>query len=264
MPQEVKTRPLNRLQSMYALRAEVDKMYQAGEEAGAEGKPVAWVMLEGWANAILNAMDIITVFPENYSSLCAAQKLAGPFLERAETEGYPTHLCGYARACVGYSARMVELDGRIPPEAPAGGMPRPTLLVASGEVCDARFKWFQSLGRYFDAPVWTLESPSPNARESLTPGTYERNVHFLVNEIRQFVIFLAKITGKKMKWDSFFLRETALIPSTVSAGILTSFARLIQVQCTPVISGVSCPRRYIEVRLTQPLSSKDTRKCITK
>jgi benzoyl-CoA reductase/2-hydroxyglutaryl-CoA dehydratase subunit BcrC/BadD/HgdB len=201
MAQEVKTRPLNRLQSMYALRAEVDKMYQAGEEAGAEGKPIAWVMLEGWANAILNAMDIITVFPENYSSLCAAQKLAGPFLERAETEGYPTHLCGYARACVGYSARMVELDGRIPPEAPAGGMPRPTLLVASGEVCDARFKWFQSLGRYFDAPVWTLESPSPNARESLTPGTYERNVKFLVNEIRQFVIFLEKVTGKKMQWD---------------------------------------------------------------
>ena len=201
MTQEVKTRPLNRLKSMYGLRAEVDKMYQVGGEAKAEGKPVAWVMLEGWANPILNAMDVITVYPENYSSLCAAQKLAGPFLERAETEGYPTHLCGYARACVGYSARMVELDGEIPPEAPAGGMPRPNLLISSAEVCDARFKWFQSLGRYFDAPVWTLESPSPNARESLTPGTYERNTQFLINEIRQFVAFLEKLLGKKMEWD---------------------------------------------------------------
>ena len=53
MAQEVKTRPLNRLKSMYALRAEVDKMYQGGAEASEEGKPVAWVMLEGWANAIL-------------------------------------------------------------------------------------------------------------------------------------------------------------------------------------------------------------------
>jgi benzoyl-CoA reductase/2-hydroxyglutaryl-CoA dehydratase subunit BcrC/BadD/HgdB len=201
MTQEVKTRPINRLKSMYALRAEVDKMYEAGGEAKAEGRPVAWVMLEGWANPILNAMDVITVYPENYSSLCAAQKLAGPFLERAETEGYPTHLCGYARTCVGYSARMVELEGQIPPEAPAGGMPRPNLLISSGEVCDARFKWFQSLGRYFDAPVWTLESPSPNARENLTPGTYERNVKFLINEIRQFVIFLERLLGKKMEWD---------------------------------------------------------------
>jgi len=201
MTQEVKTRPLNRLKSMYALRAEVDKMYEAGGEAKAAGRPVAWVMLEGWANPILSAMDVISVYPENYSSLCAAAKLAGPFLERAESEGYPTHLCGYARTCVGYSARMVELDGQIPPEAPAGGMPKPTLLVSSGEVCDARFKWFQSLGRYFDAPVWTLESPSPTARESLTPGTYERNVQFLTNELKQFVNFLEKLLGKKMDWS---------------------------------------------------------------
>ncbi|MDP2918598.1 MAG: 2-hydroxyacyl-CoA dehydratase family protein [Dehalococcoidia bacterium] len=201
MTQEVKTRPLNRLKAMYALRAEVDKMYAAGGEAKAEGRPVAWVMLEGWANPILSAMDVSSVYPENYSSLCAAAKLAGPFLERAESEGYPTHLCGYARTCVGYSARMVELDGQIPPEAPAGGMPKPTLLVSSGEVCDARFKWFQSLGRYFDAPVWTLESPSPGARESLTEGTYERNAQFLISELRHFVNFLEKLLGKKMDWD---------------------------------------------------------------
>ena len=201
MTQDTKTRPLNRLKAMYALRAEVDKMYEAGGEAKAEGRPVAWVMLEGWANPILSAMDVITVYPENYSSLCAAAKLAGPFLERAESEGYPTHLCGYARTCVGYSARMVELDGKIPPEAPAGGMPKPTLLVSSGEVCDARFKWFQSLGRYFDAPVWTIESPSPNARESLTPGTYERNVRFLTSELQQFINFLEKLLGKKMDYD---------------------------------------------------------------
>jgi len=199
--QAVKIRPLNRLKSMYALRAEVDKMYQVGVEAQAEGKPVAWVMLEGWANAILNAMDVKTVFPENYSSLCAAAKAATPFLERSDAEGFPTHLCGYARTNVGYSARMVDLDGEIPPEAPAGGMPKPTLLVASGEVCDARFKWFQSLGRYFDVPVWTLESPSPHARESLAEGSYERNARFLINEMRQFVEFLERLLGKKMDWD---------------------------------------------------------------
>ncbi len=201
MAQETKTRALNRLKSMYALRAEVDKMYQGGVEAEQEGKPVAWVMLEGWANPILNAMDIKTVYPENYSSVCAATGTATPFLERAEAEGYPSHLCGYARTCVGYSATMMDLDGEIPPEAPAGGMPKPTLLVASGAVCDARFKWFQSLGRYFDAPVWTLEQPSPGARERLAEGAYERNVNFLIKELKAFVAFLEKLLGKKMDWD---------------------------------------------------------------
>jgi benzoyl-CoA reductase/2-hydroxyglutaryl-CoA dehydratase subunit BcrC/BadD/HgdB len=202
MTTEAKPRALNRLKSMYALRAEVDKMYEGGVEASEEGKPVAWVMLEGWSNAILNAMGVSTVFPENYSSLLAAQGVATPFLDRSEAEGYPTHLCGYARACVGYSSRMVELEGQIPPEAPAGGMPKPILLVGSGEVCDARFKWFQSLGRFFDTPVWTIESPSPGLRERLGEGAHERNVHFLINELKAFVAFLEKLLGKKMDWDA--------------------------------------------------------------
>ncbi len=131
MTQEIKQRPLNRLKSMYELRAEVDRMYEGGAEAKEEGKPVAWVMLEGWANAILNAMGVKTVFPENYSSVCAAQGMAVPFMDRAEAEGFPTHLCGYARTCVGYAARMLDMDGEIPPEAPGEGMPKPTLLLAS-------------------------------------------------------------------------------------------------------------------------------------
>jgi len=202
MATETKPRALNRLKSMYALRAEVDKMYQGGAEASEEGKPVAWVMLEGWANAILNAMGVKTVFPENYSSVCAAQGVAIPFMERAEAEGFPSHLCGYARTCVGYSARMVDLDGEIPPEAPAGGMPKPTLLLASGEVCDSRFKWFQSLARFFDATVWTLEAPSPGLRERLTEGAYERDANFLIKELKEFVAFLENLLGKKMDWDA--------------------------------------------------------------
>ena len=201
MMQDAKARPLNRLKSMYALRAEVDRMYQGGVEAEQEGRPVAWVMLEGWANPILNAMGVRTVYPENYSSVCAATKTATPYLERADAEGFPTHLCGYARTCVGYSARMMELGGKIPPEAPAGGMPKPTLLVGSGVVCDARFKWFQSLGRYFNAPVWTLEQPDPSPREMLAEGAYERQVKFLVGELKAFVAFLEKLLGRKMDWD---------------------------------------------------------------
>ena len=186
---------------MYALRAYVDKIYQAGLEAEKEGRPVAWCMAEGWAGPILEAMDVETVYPENYGTVCAALGHSAPFLERAEAEGFPTHLCGYARNDLGYAAMMRDLGGEIPPEAPAGGMPRPTFLVASGLACDARFKWFQAMGRYLDAPLWTLESPSPGAREALMEGAYERNVNFLVEEMRNFVTFLEQLLGKKMDWD---------------------------------------------------------------
>ncbi len=186
---------------MYALRAEVDKMYEAGEQAKTEGKPVAWVMLGQWAEPILTAMDVITIYPENYGSVCAAAGKASPFLELSDAEGFPTHICGYARNCFGYSVKMTELGGAIPPEAPMGGMPSPNLLVASAEICDARFKWFQALSRYFKAPVWTVESPYPGLRESLEEGTDERSIQFLIRQLREFVSFLEQLLGKKMDWD---------------------------------------------------------------
>jgi benzoyl-CoA reductase/2-hydroxyglutaryl-CoA dehydratase subunit BcrC/BadD/HgdB len=203
MTEEHNRRPINRLQSMHPLRALVDNTYLSSLEAQKLGKPVVWSMLDnGYGSPFFNAMDIESVYPENYGTMCAATGAAAAFLERAEAEGFPTHLCGYARNCIGYTARMVEL-GEIPPEAPAGGMPKPILLISSGYLCDARFKWFQSLGRYLDAPVWTLELPNSEQRESLMTGTYEHEVQFLVQELREFARFLEKLLGKKMNWDKF-------------------------------------------------------------
>jgi benzoyl-CoA reductase/2-hydroxyglutaryl-CoA dehydratase subunit BcrC/BadD/HgdB len=199
--EKTKSRPINRLKSMYALRAEVDKMYSAAEQAKDEGKPVAWVMLGQWAEPILTAFDVLTIYPENYGSVCAASGKAPPYLALSDAEGYPSHLCGYARNCFGYSVKMRELGGYVPSDAPMGGMPAPTFLVASSEICDARFKWFQALGRYFQAPVWTVETPYPSLKESLEPGTDERNIAFLVRQLKEFVTYLEGLLGKKMDWD---------------------------------------------------------------
>ena len=202
MTKEAGTRPINRLQSMYALRAYTDGIYQAGVEAEKAGRPVAWCMADaGFYGPILNAMDMESVYPENYGTLCAASGAAASFLERSDAEGFPTHLCGYSRNCLGYAARMMELGGKIPPEAPGGGMPKPVILLASGALCDARFKWFQALGRYLDVPVWTMEFPSPGGKESLMEGAHERNVNFLVREVKEFVAFLEGLLGRKMDWD---------------------------------------------------------------
>ena len=199
---EATKRPVTRLDTMYALRALIDKMYEETREAKKAGQPVAWCMA-GAPGTFLSAMGIECVFPENYGTICAASGVAPAFLERADAEGFPTHMCGYARNCLGYTARMRELTWDIPPEAPDGGMPKPTLLVASEAGCDARYKWFQALGRYFDVPVWVVEALSPGLRESLIEGAYERDVNFLVNELREFTTFLKRLVGRKMDWDKF-------------------------------------------------------------
>lgn len=185
---------------MYALRAYVDRMYEGGREAEEAGRPIAWCMLS-IPTPILTAMGIEAVFPENYGTICASSGAAAPFLERAEAEGFPSHMCGYCRNGLGYAARMADLDGQVPPEAPRGGMPKPTLLVGSGAVCDARYKFFQALGRYLDVPIYILESPAAGQRESLMEGAHERTISFMVKEYKEFVVFLEHLLGRKMDWD---------------------------------------------------------------
>jgi benzoyl-CoA reductase/2-hydroxyglutaryl-CoA dehydratase subunit BcrC/BadD/HgdB len=198
-------RPINRLRSMYPLRALVDETYKDTLAAAKAKKPVAWSMLDfGFYPPILNALEIEAVYPENYGTVCAAAGVATPFLDRSEAEGFPTHLCGYAQNCFGYAAKMFkDRGGKIPDEAPQGGMPKPVVLLSSGAACDARFKWFQALGRYIDVPVWTLESPRSSQRESMMSGVYEREVEFLLSELKEFIKFMEGLVGKKIDWTGF-------------------------------------------------------------
>lgn len=187
---------------MYALRALSDENYEAGREAKLAGRPVAWCMADmGFYGPLLNAIDIESVYPENYGPVCAAAGAAQPFLDRCEAEGYPTHMCGYMRNCLGYTARMMDLGGEIPPEAPRGGMPKPTLLLGAGTTCDTRFKCFQALGRYLDAPMWVLEFPHIGTADSLKEDIYEREINFLIKEVRGLVEFLEGFAGRKLDWD---------------------------------------------------------------
>ena len=196
-----KKRSINRLQTMYPLRANIDKMYKRVVEATNAGKPTAWSMVNWWeADPIMKAMDIEITYPENYGAVCAAFGAAPEFLDRSEAEGFPGHMCGYARNCIGYTAKMKEL-GEIPQGAPMGGMARPLFLLCSGALCDARVKWFQALGRYLDAPVWMMEIPHPGVEESMMEGAKEQAIKFIVRELKEFVLFLERLVGRKMDWD---------------------------------------------------------------
>ena len=201
MATEEKKKAINRLAVVREFRALVDKMYEDGIEASRAGAPTAWAMVNWWqGDPILKAMDVVAVYPENYGAACAADGAAEDYLERCEAEGFPSHLCGYARNTLGYTTKMIQL-GEIPAEAPLGGMTKPVVLLSSGAFCDARYKWFQALGRYMDVPVWVLEFPTPGVKESAMEGVYEYTIKFMVKELREFVSFLERRLGKKMDWD---------------------------------------------------------------
>lgn len=179
------------------------KKMLAGTRAAIEGgKPVAWSMADWWlGGSLVKAMGVEIVYPENYGAFCAAARVAEPNLEYAEGDGFLGTLCGYARNCLGYARKLKENNFIIPANAPGGGMPKPTFLLACGAICDTRYKWFQALGRYLDVPVWTLEFPQTGNMEYSLPGNKEENIKFLLSELKAFVAFLEKLLGKKMDWD---------------------------------------------------------------
>jgi len=184
------------------------KMLKKAYKAYQEKRPIGWSMVTWYEGELIaHAMGIELVFPENYGAFCAALRLAEPYLERSDSEGFPSTLCGYARNCLGYASIMADNNLQIPPDAPAGGMPRPTLLIGSGAACDARYKWFQSLGRYLgDVPLWTLEHPHPGVSEFYLPQNKEKTIRFITDHLRMFVRFLEDLLKKKMDWDK--LEET--------------------------------------------------------
>jgi benzoyl-CoA reductase subunit B len=203
-----KKKTINRLKSMYVLRAKVDEVYMRSMTAMKAGEPTVWAMLDFYyGDPILRAMDIETVYPENYSAAVAAVGAAPQYLEYSDAEGFPTHLCGYSRVNLGYAALMMkEFKGKIPVGAPMGGMPKPLFLLSSSAICDARYKWFQALGRYMDVPVWAIEAPVPGTKELFVGDSYNQAVKMGTKNLQEFVKFVERISERKMDWAK--LEET--------------------------------------------------------
>ncbi|MCH8864914.1 MAG: YjbH domain-containing protein, partial [Chloroflexi bacterium] len=138
MAEEKKKRVINRLKTMYPLRALVDGTYEQAVAASKAGKPVAWCMVNWWGgDAVLRAMDVAAIYPEDFGAVCAAFGTAPSYLAYSDSDGFPTYMCGYARNCLGYAARIA-----------ADNLPAPieqiTIVTLSGGMEASRFTFYRS------------------------------------------------------------------------------------------------------------------------
>jgi len=169
-------------------------------EAYANGEPTAYYFTLSFYEDILRAMDIISVGTENYAALCAAKMDAERFLNKAGAEGYAPYLCSYAQCWLGFDALRKEL-GEMPPNAPDGGMPTPTVMLGTGMmICEPRYKGYQASQRYLDVPlhIFNLYWPPADADIKEVQDYY---VKYTTEELRGLVEFLEKYTSRKMDWD---------------------------------------------------------------
>ena len=188
-------------QAAKKVRGMVAAMYLEGQQALAEGKPVAWCKALGF-NEFCRCLDIVPLYPENYAGLCATKRANMPFMEAAEDDGFSNVVCAYSRTGLGYARTMAEL-GEIPPGAPDGGMARPTVMIDGPLPCDTHLKWWGITRRYLNVPVFLVDEPSPSSADYFREDVKEHYVRYQVDQSRRLIEFLERHTGRKMDWDKF-------------------------------------------------------------
>jgi len=159
--------------------------YIEAKTAEQTGKKVAWITSGGPVEPLI-AMDVIPVYPENHGAMIGAAKMGVDLCEKAEAMGYSRDLCSYARADIA----CAPIDG-----GPIGGLPRPDMLVCCNNICGTVLKWYEIQARYYDVPLFILDTPFCHTEFSNEAKKYVRE------QITEYVEFLEKVCGKKADSD---------------------------------------------------------------
>jgi benzoyl-CoA reductase/2-hydroxyglutaryl-CoA dehydratase subunit BcrC/BadD/HgdB len=163
--------------------------YYVQRKALARFRPLAYVT-SGAPVEIMEALGILTLYPENYGAICGARKAAVGLCQVAEATGYPADLCSYARGHIGAVQQ--------PQMAPMRGMPRPDLLVCCNNICDTVLHWYEALATLYGVPLFILDVPF----QRTTPAE-PHIVAYVVDQLHEFIAWLEKHTGHRLKPDKF-------------------------------------------------------------
>lgn len=168
--------------------------YGRAWRAKEEGRLVCWAGV-GDPRELYWVMDVIPIFPENFSAACGAKQIAAQACEVAENCGFARETCSYFRNTYGFMTGADRL-----PLPPAGGMPAPDLLIIAINSCHTRSKWWRIMERYYRVPTFILEAP--NIPWRMRMNSIERHyIDFVTAQLKELIIFLEKHTGKKFSVD---------------------------------------------------------------
>jgi len=177
-----------RLQSLREINTVMTRYYLQ-RKLLARFKPLAYVT-SGAPVEIMEALGILTLYPENYGALCGARRAAVGLCQMAEAQGYPADLCSYARSHIGAVLQ--------PQDAPLNGMPHPDLLVCCNNICGTVLKWYEALAALYDVPLFVLDVPF----QRTTPAE-PHVIAYVADQLHEFVAWLEAHTGRRLKPGKF-------------------------------------------------------------
>lgn len=149
------------------------------------GKKIAWITSGGPVEPLI-VMDVIPIYPENYGAMIGASKMGVDLCEKAEQMGYARDLCSYARGDIASAT----VDG-----GPIGGLPRPDMLVCCNNICGTVLKWYEVQARYFDVPLFVLDTPVCHTEYAGESKAY------VERQIREYLGFLEEVCAKPFDYD---------------------------------------------------------------
>lgn len=174
-----------KIKSVKKMKEIMTNYYMEAKTAEQTGKKVAWITSGGPVEPLI-VMDIIPVYPENHGAMIGASKMGGALCEKSEEMGYSRDLCSYARADIA----CAPVNG-----GPIGGLPRPDMLVCCNNICGTVLKWYEVQARYFNVPLFILDTPFSHTGFSDEARKYVRK------QVDEYIDFLEMVCGKKCDYD---------------------------------------------------------------
>jgi bcr-type benzoyl-CoA reductase subunit B len=174
-----------KIQSVKKMKEIMTAYYFEAKMAGETGKKVAWITSGGPVEPLI-VMDVIPVYPENHGAMIGASRMGAALYEKAEAMGYASDLCSYACSDIA----CAPING-----GPIGGLPRPDMLICCNNICGTVLKWYEIQARYFNVPLFILDTPFCHTEYTEEMRKYVRR------QIDEYLRFLEEHCGKKYDYD---------------------------------------------------------------
>ena len=148
-----------------------------------QGAFVVWIAIIVPAEIFAGFDNVIYSVPESHSALCAGKGVGVPLCEKAENLGYSMDLCSYARIDLGCHFNQGA-------DSPAGGLPKPDLLVSNNNNCTLLAKWFDVYHREWDIPHFVLDIPFCYQSQK------QRDMEYIVSQFQDLIQTIEKLSGQ--------------------------------------------------------------------
>lgn len=170
------------------LRNIVEQHYRNAWEAKKRGEKVGWCA-SNFPQEIAETLGVPVVYPENQAAAIAAKGGGLRMCEHAESKGYSSDICAYARISLAFAdiRSCEELD-----------MPQPDFLLCCNNICNCMIKWYENIAHELDIPLILIDIPYKNVYEA-----DDETVQYLKAQFDDAFRQLEKITGKTFSQARF-------------------------------------------------------------